>query len=71
MVSHESSYVCPKCRHTEFEAGEFRATGKHARFFDVQNQKFTTVSCKECGFTEIYKGDSSMLGNILDFAFGG
>lgn len=71
MATHTRTYICDKCGHNEFEAGEFRATGKHARFFDVQNQKFATVSCKECGFTEIYKGDSSMLGNIFDFVFGG
>ena len=71
MATHTRTYICVKCGHNEFETGEFRAAGKFARFVDVQNQKFTTVSCTECGFTEIYKGDPSVLGNILDFAFGG
>ena len=37
---------------------------------DIQNKKFTTVSCGQCGFTEIYRGDSSTLGNVFDFLTG-
>ena len=33
-------------------------------------QKFTTVSCKQCGYTELYRGETSMLGNIFDFFVG-
>lgn len=61
-------FTCPKCQHTRYETGQLRATGGFiSKIFDVQNRKFTTVSCKQCHFTEIYKGDSSMLGNIFDF----
>jgi predicted nucleic-acid-binding Zn-ribbon protein len=60
-------FLCSKCQHTEFETQEIRTTGKYSRFFDIQNKKFNAVSCTNCGFTEIYKGDTSTLGNIFDF----
>ncbi len=72
MATTGTTFVCAKCGHTEFEADEFRATGGNfAKFADVQNKKFTTVSCKQCGYTELYRGETSMLGNILDFFVGG
>ncbi|MCE2502302.1 MAG: hypothetical protein J4G13_15825, partial [Dehalococcoidia bacterium] len=53
MATTGITYVCAKCQHTEFETDEFRATGGNfAKLFDVQNKKFTTVSCKQCGYTE-------------------
>ena len=61
-------WQCPKCNHTEFETGQFAATGGgFTKIFDVQNKKFTTVSCCQCSYTEIYKANTSMLGNIFDF----
>ena len=63
---------CVKCGHTQFVTDEFRATGGNfAKFFDVQNKKFTTVSCGECGYTELYRGDTNTLGNVFDFFVGG
>jgi predicted nucleic-acid-binding Zn-ribbon protein len=57
-----------KCGHDEFETGEFRATGGAlAKIFDVQNKKFSTVTCTHCSFTEIYRGSTSTLGNVFDF----
>ncbi|MCP4900672.1 MAG: GTP-binding protein [bacterium] len=62
------NYVCPKCRYTSYETGQLRATGGFlTKVFDVQSKKFTTVTCKQCKYTEIYKAPSSMLGNIFDF----
>ncbi len=62
------NYKCPKCGNGSYETDEFRATGgMFSKIFDVQNKKFTTVSCTQCRFTEIYKTDSSKLGNIFDF----
>lgn len=64
-------WICPKCGNTKCEIDEFRATGSgFSRMFDVQNKKFTTVSCTQCGFTELYKRPSSALGNIFDFLVG-
>ncbi len=66
------NYVCPKCSNTQYEIGEFRAAGGFwAKVFDVQNAKFSTVTCTKCRYSEIYKADSSMLGNIFDFITGG
>ena len=63
-----TSYKCAKCGSTDYETGEFRATGGNfAKIFDIQNRKFSTVSCKQCGYTEIYKGETSKLSNIFDF----
>ena len=72
MEATKTKFVCAKCRHTECETDEFRATGGNlAKFLDVQNKKFTTVSCKQCGYTELYRGDTSRLSNIFDFIAGG
>ena len=65
------NWACPKCHHDEFDTDVFRATGgRFARIFDVQNRKFTTVTCTRCQYTEIYRADSSTLGNVLDFFTG-
>mgnify|MGYP001814825963 FL=1 len=62
------NWQCAKCRHQEYESDQFRATGgMFAKIFDVQNKRFTTVSCKRCSYTEIYRTDSSSLGNVFDF----
>jgi predicted nucleic-acid-binding Zn-ribbon protein len=61
-------YTCPKCGNKKYEIDEFRATGSFlAKVFDVQNKKFTTVSCSRCSYTEIYKTPQSKLGNVFDF----
>ena len=61
-------FHCPKCSNTTCEVGEFRATGGIlTKIFDVQSKRFSTVTCTRCRYTEIYKADSSMLGNIFDF----
>jgi predicted nucleic-acid-binding Zn-ribbon protein len=65
------NYTCPKCENQSYETDEFRATGGFlSKVFDVQNKKFTTVTCTKCTYTEIYRADSSMLGNIFDFFTG-
>lgn len=61
-------YVCPKCSHNLYDISEFRATGGFlTKIFDIQSKKFTTVTCSRCQYTELYRTDSSMLGNIFDF----
>ena len=65
---HHSNWQCPKCENRSYTTDEFRATGGiFAKLFDVQNKRFSTVTCTQCKFTEIYKVDSSQLGNIFDF----
>lgn len=38
--------------------------------FDIQNKKFVTISCAQCGYTELYKAQTSTGMNILDFLMG-
>ena len=62
------NYKCPKCSNAQYEIGEFRATGSFlTKIFDIQTQHFSTVTCTQCTYTEIYKAKSSTLGNIFDF----
>jgi len=61
------NFHCPKCANNEYETGEIRAAGGFwSKIFDVQGQRFTTVTCKNCKYTEMYKAPSSMLGNVFD-----
>ncbi len=64
-------YVCVKCGNRDYDVGEFRAAGGMlGKIFDIQSKKFTTVTCTNCRYVEIYQADSSMLGNIFDFFTG-
>ncbi|MFO8086360.1 MAG: zinc ribbon domain-containing protein [Bacteroidales bacterium] len=68
----QKQYICPKCGKREYELDSFAATGGgFAKLFDVQNKRYTTVTCKNCGYTEIYKRKTSQMGNIIDFLAGG
>ncbi len=65
-------YTCTKCANTSFETGQFQATGGTlSKLFDIQTEKFRTVTCTRCGFTEIYKETTNTGENVLDFLFGG
>ncbi len=66
------SYVCLKCNNNSYEQGQFQATGNTlSKLFDVQTEKFETITCTRCGYTEIFKRNSSASENIADFLFGG
>ena len=63
-----SKYRCPKCYNREYTKDEFRATGGFwTKVFDIQNKNFTTVTCTQCSYTEIFKVKSSKLENVFDF----
>jgi predicted nucleic-acid-binding Zn-ribbon protein len=65
---NQLNYRCPKCHGTEYEVDQIRAAGGIlTKIFDIQSKRFTTVTCEHCRYTEIYKADSSQLGNIFDF----
>ena len=66
--SNQHVYSCEKCDSTNFEEGKISTTGSGlSKFFNMQNNKFVTISCTECGYTELFKGDKSgVLANILD-----
>lgn len=64
-------FKCPKCNNSQYEVDEFRAAGGFwTKVFDIQNKRFTTVTCTRCKYTEIYKVKSSELGNVFDFFVG-
>ena len=66
------NYACPKCGGTRYELGEIRAAGGFwSKIFDIQGQRFSTVICGYCRYTEIYHADQSKLGNIFDLFMSG
>lgn len=61
-------YSCPKCGCESYTSDQFQATGGNfAKIFDIQNKKFITVTCEHCGYTELYRAQTSGGLNILDF----
>ena len=66
---NQKSYTCPKCGNRKADVDQIRTTGSgFTKYFNIQNRKFTTVTCSRCGFTEFYKGGSSGgVSNVLDF----
>lgn len=64
-------WSCIKCGNRSYDAGEIRVSGGFwSRIFDVQNKKYSAVTCSKCSYTEFYKGSSSTLGNVFDFFTG-
>lgn len=62
-----TTWQCPKCKNREYETDTMAATGGGwSKIFDVQNKKFTSVTCTNCRYTEFYKTTTSTLGNIFD-----
>ena len=62
------NWVCCKCGNNEFDKDQIQTTGGNfAKLFDVQNKKFISVTCTNCGYTEFYKSVTSSAMNILDF----
>jgi hypothetical protein len=61
------NYACPKCHNTSCDTGEIRTVGGFwSKIFDMQNRKFSSVTCSRCSYTEFYAADNSELGNIFD-----
>jgi hypothetical protein len=70
-LSTIDNYECPKCGNGSYETDQFAATGGGlSKMFDIQNKKFTTVTCTRCKYTELFRADASMLSNIFDFFTG-
>ena len=60
---------CPKCGGEATETDEIATSGTGlTKMFDVQNRTFVVVSCANCGYSELYKGQSA--GNAIDFFVG-
>ena len=61
---------CPKCGHTDASVGNISTTGSGlSKMFDIQTNKFRTVTCTNCGYTELYK-DVGSGGDLVDIFFG-
>jgi len=64
----QQNWQCPKCNNGSYETDKLTSTGGFfSKFFNVQNKKYVTVTCTKCRYTEMYKTDTSTLGNIFDF----
>ncbi|SMB84904.1 hypothetical protein SAMN00017405_1573 [Desulfonispora thiosulfatigenes DSM 11270] len=63
---------CIKCGSTDAATKEISTTGTGlSKLFDVQNNKFLVVYCKNCGYCEFYNKEASLASNVIDFFFGG
>ncbi|NLB90845.1 MAG: DNA-binding protein [Clostridiales bacterium] len=72
MEQQKVQYKCQKCGNDHYISDQLQATGGNfAKLFDVQNKRFTTISCSRCGFTELYRKENSSGMDILDFLIGG
>ena len=62
---------CIKCGSIEAGKKEVAMTGTGlSKMFDIQNNQFVVVFCKNCGYSEFYNKNASKAGNVLDFFFG-
>lgn len=62
---------CPKCGHEETDVGSISTTGGGlSKFFDVQTNKFTVVSCTNCGYSELYRDVGSGASDFVDVFLG-
>ena len=67
-MKHDN-WICLKCKHQEYELEEIRVAGSFwTKIFNIQNKKYSSVSCAQCHYTEFYKkAPGSTLSNIFDF----
>ncbi len=72
MEQQKRQYQCPKCQNQHYVHDQIQTTGGNfAKLFDVQNKKFITISCTQCGYTELFRRENSMGMDVLDFLIGG
>lgn len=70
-MQEKVQYVCPKCGCRHYEHDQFQATGGNfAKLFDIQNKRFITITCTNCGYTELYKSMGDGVMDALDFLMG-
>lgn len=68
-------FVCAKCRASGGSVRRIATTGTGiSRLFDIQRNRFIAVSCRRCGYTELYEphvlGDQAQAMDVLDTLFG-
>jgi predicted nucleic-acid-binding Zn-ribbon protein len=61
-----SDFKSTQCNHRGCDIGKIRSVGSFcSNIFDVQNRKFSTVTCSRCSCTELYAANGSTLGNAF------
>ncbi len=65
------NYTCAKCGHNDYEVQDMSTTsGMMSRMVNLQNRRFSAVSCRRCSYTELYKTNSGALRNVFDLLVG-
>ena len=66
-MKHEK-WSCPKCSHREYDLDEMRVAGSFwTKIFNIQNKKYSAVSCTKCSYTDFFKDQpASKLANVFD-----
>lgn len=61
---------CLKCGHTDVSVDKIATSGGGlSKMFDIQNRGFQTVTCTNCGYTELYRSDAGT-SNLVDVFLG-
>jgi predicted nucleic-acid-binding Zn-ribbon protein len=68
-------FVCSKCNSNGATTKRISTGGTGiSKILDIQHNQFIAVSCRNCGFTEVYNPEvlegKRHLGTILDVLFG-
>ena len=62
---------CPKCGHDDATVGSISTNGGGlSKMFDIQTNNFRTVTCTNCGYTELYADTGSAGSDIVDVFLG-
>ena len=57
-----NNWKCSKCNNRDYDIGEIRVAGSFLQ------EKFSSVTCSKCSYTEFFKGQPATgLANIFDF----
>ncbi|MHC4450295.1 MAG: zinc ribbon domain-containing protein [Planctomycetota bacterium] len=69
-------FRCSKCQGRGAITKRVAATGTgFSKLFDIQQHRFIAVSCRKCGYTELFNPDilegKKHAGDVLDLIFGG
>ena len=70
----QQKFKCPKCGHQGAQVEKLAMSGTGlSRLLEIQMHRYAFVSCRHCGFTEIYNlrtlSNSGSLGDLLDVLF--
>ena len=67
-MQSDLKFTCQKCKNEDYDEGKISTTGSGlSRFLNMQNNKFVTISCTKCGYTELFKGEKAgAISNIID-----